>query len=523
MKAVARPFSVALICAVLASCGGGDSRHSLTTTGGSGGSSLQMEGGGSSQNPGTTPTASSVAALCANPRSGTNPATGTAYPDQPGTLATEKSWVRAWIDDAYLWYDEVPGNLQASDFSTPQAFFDVLKTPATTASGQPKDRFHYAVPTASWQSSVEGSGTVGYGMEIAILSESPPREVRVAYVTPGSPAATAGILRGDKVVTLDTTDVANGSADALNAALFPSNVGESHTITVSNGSGTRSVALTAASIVSPPVMNVTTLSTSGGPVGYLQFNDHNEQAETQLAAAIQKFQTDGVTGLVLDMRYNGGGLLGIASELAYMVAGSTSTQGKTFEKLVTNRKNPYGLTEEETIFPFMATAVGYSMPAGQSLPSLGLSKVTVLAGPDTCSASESLVNSLRGIGLQVNLVGGTTCGKPYGFFPEDNCGTTYLAINFQGVNAQGFGDYGDGMAPTCVVADDFDHQLGNPSEARLAAALTLQAGSACPAPTSSSSGSGLQKSGATLKENRYLRRDPLREIKRLDTRVRPQS
>ena len=89
----------------------------------------------------------------------------------------------------------------------------------------------------------------------------------------------------------------------------------------------------------------------------------------------------------------------------------------------------------------------------------------MLAGPDTCSASESVVNSLRGVGVTVNLVGGATCGKPYGFFPQDNCGTTYFAIQFQGVNQQGFGDYGDGFAPTCAVADDFGHALGDPAEA----------------------------------------------------------
>ena len=94
-----------------------------------------------------------------------------------------------------------------------------------------------------------------------------------------------------------------------------------------------------------------------------------------------------------------------------------------------------------------------------------------------CSASESVVNSLRGVGVAVNLIGDTTCGKPYGFYPEDNCGTTYFAIQFQGVNAQNFGDYSDGFSPSssvsaagasvpgCSVADDFGHALGDPATA----------------------------------------------------------
>src|SRR5690606_24710633 len=161
----------------------------------------------------------------------------------------------------------------------------------------------------------------------------------------------------------------------------------------------------------------------------------------------------------------------VASELATMVAPAASTQGAAFERLVFNAKNPFGLSASQATLPFSGTGRGLSVAAGQALPRLNLPRVTVLTGPDTCSASESVVNGVRGIGVRVDLIGGATCGKPYGFYPQDNCGTTYFAIQFQGVNAQGFGDYGDGLAPTCTVADDFDHALGDAAEARLAAAL----------------------------------------------------
>lgn len=507
MKISARPLSLAFIGTVLAA--------GLTACGG---------GGGSSDSPakqwGLVPSAS-VANICAAPRNGLDPNTGRAYTDRAGTLNDEKTWVRSWIDETYLWYSEVPTNLVASSYATPQDYFADLKTPAKTASGQPKDRFHFTQDTATWDDFIKGAASASYGMEIAVLQASPPRDIRVAYVAPNGPAGLAGVARGDKLITLDGVDVATGPAGPLNAALDPSRVGETHAMVVAPVSGgQRSVALTAASFTQPPVMNVKVISTGTGPVGYLQFNDHIDPAEFQLIDAIQRFKNAGVNGLVLDMRYNGGGLLGIASELAYMVAGPAATTGRTFERLIFNNKNPYGFTAAQTTFPFQPTTLGYSVTAGQPLPYLGLSKVTVLAGPDTCSASESVVNSLRGIGVQVDLVGNTTCGKPYGFYAEDNCGTTYFAINFQGVNAQGFGDYGDGMAPTCTVADDFTHNLGDVNEARLAAALTLRAGGACPAPVSSS---GSQKAGAALVEAPYLRRDPAREIKRVDSLLQPRS
>ena len=116
----------------------------------------------------------------------------------------------------------------------------------------------------------------------------------------------------------------------------------------------------------------------------------------------------------------------------------------------------------------------------------------VLTGPSTCSASESIINGLRGVNIQVIQVGSTTCGKPYGFYPQDNCGVTYFSIEFRGINAQGFGDYTDGFTPQntvategyvipgCSVADDFTHALGDGAEGMLASALSYQSTGVCP-------------------------------------------
>jgi len=99
------------------------------------------------------------------------------------------------------------------------------------------------------------------------------------------------------------------------------------------------------------------------------------------------------------------------------------------------------------------------------------------------------------VNVNVYLIGSTTCGKPYGFYPTDNCGTTYFTIQFRGENAANFGDYTDGFSPAntqgvrgtavpgCSVADDFTHALGDPTEARIAAALSFRASNnqSCPA------------------------------------------
>jgi len=200
---------------------------------------------------------------------------------------------------------------------------------------------------------------------------------------------------------------------------------------------------------------------------------------------------------VLDLRYNGGGYLAIASELAYMIAGPGPTAGRIFDELSFNDKHPAtnpvtGQALSPT--PFYSTALGapFNGTPGQALPTLDLPRVYVLTGGGTCSASEAIMNGLRGVGVEVIQIGSTTCGKPYGFYPTDNCGTTYFTIQFKGANDIGFGDYSDGFSPAnsagpgedvpgCSVADDFTAQLGDPAERRLAVALAYRDGAACPA------------------------------------------
>ena len=472
-------------------------------------------GGGTAAQP-MFPASSTLAANCTAPRpAGTvDPFTGQLYGDTPGTLTDEKNWVRSWIDETYLWYREVP-NLPAAAYPTPADYFDVLKTPAITSSGKPKDQFHFTLDTAEWADLSQSGVELGYGFELALLSATPPRKVLVAYTDPGTPAAGAGIARGAEILTVDGVDVVNNNTqsgvDTLNNVLFPTVAGpHNFTIRDTPGSGTRSVTLTAGAVTKIPVQNVKTLPTSSGVVGYLLFNDHIATSEQLLIAAIN--QLAGVTDLVLDLRYNGGGYLDIASELAFMIAGPAATGGKTFERLNFNDKNPFGLTPAQAATPFHTVSQGFSGPSDQALPSLGLGRVYVLTGGGTCSASEAIVNGLRGVGIEVNLIGATSCGKPFGFFPTDNCSTTYFAIQFQGVNEQGFGDYADGFTPTCAVADDFTHALGDPAEGRLAGALSHRGTGICPPASAMALSAGLaivsaepQLFRSATRENRIYR------------------
>lgn len=432
---------------------------------------------------------SDFAAYCADPRTGVD-TSGVPFPDVQGSVAYENNWIRSWSNEEYLWYDEIV-DVDPILHDTP-TYFDLMRTFATTPSGRAKDRFHFTWETEDYRRARDSGVSVGYGAEWAIIQPRPPRQIRIAFTEPDSSVTNAGLTRGAHIIEIDGASVRDGSADVLNAGLFPEEPGETHEFVVRElgaavGSE-RTVRLVAQEVAADPVQNDTVLRQSGRNIGYMAFHDHNRVAEGELAAAVRQFRNQSVTDLVLDLRYNGGGLLYIAAELGYMIAGPRSN-GRVFDGLQYNDKR----SDRNQSFPFINTD-----SQNRTLPSLDLERVFILSSGRTCSASESIINGLRGIDVEVILIGAATCGKPYGFLPADNCGTTYFSIQFKSVNDKGFGDFADGFVPVvgggtepwevpgCLVADDFDHLLGDPDEARLAAALGYMQTGTCPASSADS-------------------------------------
>jgi len=133
------------------------------------------------------------------------------------------------------------------------------------------------------------------------------------------------------------------------------------------------------------------------------------------------------------------------------------------------------------------------------------------------------MNGLMGVNVTVIQIGSTTCGKPYGFYPQDNCGTTYFSIEFKGVNDKSFGDYPDGFTPSnattktgvsvtgCSVADDFTHDLGNANESLLASAISYSSSSTCPLPPASLSSRATIKRQTMPRAQTLQAKSPLRE------------
>ena len=160
---------------------------------------------------------SSYANKCAAPRTGVD-ASGAAYPDVQGTLLDELKFLRAWTNQYYLWYNEVPNTYKMADFKNALDYFAVLKTPAVTATGQLKDRYHFTYSTAEWDAMQTQGIDLGYGITWSRnAGGTAPRTWLITAVEPGSPAAAAGLLRGDMLLTVDGIDFV-GASDAASVA-----------------------------------------------------------------------------------------------------------------------------------------------------------------------------------------------------------------------------------------------------------------------------------------------------------------
>ena len=378
----------------------------------------------------------------------------------------EKAWVRSYMDDVYLWYNEIV-DVNAASYATPSDYFDALLVKS-------KDKFSFSLPNAQMAAMASGSGAVSYG---AVYTFSPDHRILVAYSEPNTPASAVGLGRGAQIVNVNGAALTPATATAWDAALSPAAAGQTNSFDVLDpgASVTRKVTLTSALVTVTPVPQAQVITQSTGKkVGYLVFNAHIASAEAPLSAAIAQFALAKIDDLVLDLRDNPGGEQSIAAELGAMIGGAPVT-GKTFLKIAFNAKHP-----EKTNDPSSTVAFPRTDSTGQTLPTLGLPRVFVLTSGITASSSELVINGLKPF-VTVITIGATTSGKPYGENFVTNCATSYAAMEMSATNSLGQGNYVNGFAPTCAAVDNLDLPLGQTNEVLLNAALSYQTTGACPA------------------------------------------
>ncbi len=234
-----------------------------------------------------------------------------------------------------------------------------------------------------------------------------------------------------------------------------------------NTSETREVTMTAQTITGQAVGNIKTFA--NGEVGYFQFNRHNAIAEKPLFDAFNTLAARNVKDLIIDMRYNPGGFLQMASQVAYMIAGAENTDGKIFEKTIFNDQHPTfnPITGERLEpVPFTDEFVGFAEnPAinpGTPLPSLDLKRVFVLTTGSTCSASEAVINGLRGANIEVIQIGKIPVVNPMVFIQPITVIRPTSAFNLQGLTIKALVNMPMVLPPKTALAVSF-----NPCESQV--------------------------------------------------------
>jgi carboxyl-terminal processing protease len=375
-------------------------------------------------------------------------------------VASQKDWLRSYMLDWYYWTGRSP-NPDPAAFDTVQKYFDALLYSGDPV--VPKDRWSYIQDSASYNQFFGAGKTLGYGVFVNGLELKLPLKLR--YTEPQSPAAAAGLKRGDSITSVNGRSAAELIAANDFGLLTPAKAGDMLTLEIVGDAGARTVQLSAATYDLTPVSAAKVLDVPGrGKAGYVLLKDFVTQAEAPLATAFAQFRAQGASELILDLRYNGGGRISTANVLASLVAGA-SVDGKVFAQLSNNAKH---------------SAADNTVRMGGG-PASAFKRVVVLTGQRTCSASELIVNGLKPY-VEVVTIGDTSCGKPFGFNPVESCGSVFSAVNFESTNGLGQGRYYSGIGATCPALDDFSGALGDPSESLTSAATRYLQTGVCPLP-----------------------------------------
>jgi len=347
-------------------------------------------------------------------------------------------------------------------FSDPDALLDYLRyEPATHDRG-----FTYITTPRIERDFLDVGLFVGIGIGLVSPNDG---ELFITRVEPLSPAWRAALARGDRILEIGGRTIAELEAlDEVGLALGPARVGVEVELLVEkgDGSGQQPLTLTKEEIqadVVPDVWDV--FDVDGEGVGYLLFHSFIPPAIGELREIFQAFAAEGVTKVVVDLRYNGGGYLRVAESIINVLGGDGHVGDVQYTaRFSSSEPAPH----EDVVF-------------GEDADAFPVDTVVFITTEQSASASELLINALTPY-RNVLVVGDTTHGKPVGQGAVDYCYGDYRLriVAFDLVNSEGAGEYYTGIAPQCPAADDLGHALGDPAEASLATALTTAATGACP-------------------------------------------
>lgn len=400
--------------------------------------------------------AAAVLAACGGGGGGGAPQPGTAQCSIEG----QKQFVLDQMRDIYFWNDLLPAQVDLADFETPEELLAFL------TSFQPLDRFSFIDSLEADQQFFGEGRFAGFGFSSRISAND---EVRFTRVFTDSPANRGGLARGQRLLEVDGRPVAEIiAAEGLSEAFGPAEVGVTRRLRIRRLDDTEfEVDLTKDVVTIDPLpQNRLIDDGSGGQIGYFEFATFVGTAETPLQQVFDGFRNASVTDLVIDMRYNGGGLVSIAELLGDYLGGEVSA-GEVFSRTLFNDDNA---DQNRTEF------------FEQLAESLNLSRLVVIGTASTASASEQVINGMEPH-VEVTIVGDDTFGKPVGQVGIEFCEKILRPTAFETVNSLNEGGFFDGLPVDCPAPDDLGVPVGDDADPALQTALSFLADGACPPPS----------------------------------------
>jgi len=405
-----------------------------------------------------------------------------------------KDFVWKGLNLYYLWQADVPNladnrfanqselNEFLTTYSSPEDLFNALRVPNTI------DKYSVIFNDYSVLEGLLSGNTLNNGMDFGLKHINTTTNVYgwVRYIIPNSDAATKNINRGDIFYAINGIPLTD---DNYRTLLFSNDV--TYTVNLANYSSDnsgfvtitpngQSVTLTKTALAENPILLSTVINQGTHNIGYLMYNGFYASYDNQLNTVFGSFQSQNVTDLVIDLRYNSGGSINTATKLASMITGQFT--GQVFAKQQWNAKaqsyylsnNPGSLENK-----FMG-----------GLNSLQLNKVYILTSKSSASASELLINCLKPF-INVVQIGDITTGKNVGsitLYDSPNFGKSNVnpshkyamqPIVLKIVNKDNFGDYTTGIAPSTLKTENLSNLgiLGNVGETLLNIAINQITGS----------------------------------------------
>lgn len=368
-------------------------------------------------------------------------------------------------------------NAYLNSFSSPEElFYSLLNNYPNT------DRFSVIYSDYSILEGVLSGNTANNGVDYQLLRKTEGSDEVfgwVRYIIPNSDASSKDIRRGDIFYAVNGTPLNVSNYRELLA-------GQNYTLNLADYDGgnitpnTRSIALTKTTLAENPILISKILTQDTHKIGYLMYNGFYGEYDNNLNAAFGQFRAEGITELVLDLRYNSGGAVKSAAYLASMITGQFN--GQVFAKQQWNAKieDYFNDNDPEQLINRFSNTI-----SGNAINSLNLTKVYVLTSKSTASASELVINGLKPY-VEVIQIGDVTTGKNVGsvtLYDSPSFGRqgrsnrhkyAMQPICFKIVNSAGFGEYQNGLTPTTPQIEDLGNLgvLGEPTEPLLSIAIS---------------------------------------------------